>query len=160
MKRECFGERRLLACRCRPLAGNIHCTRISEAAVAAWSQQAAETCRLAACAPQKSVIARRDHQHSRRVRYPERCAEESLGRCAAEGARKWRTDIGRDHLFGRLFRRHALAGGRRNVGRRIQKPAMVHDFANLFSVERLVFEQRGGDAIERARCAVRVSRAV
>jgi hypothetical protein len=36
-------------------------------------RQAAERCRLAACAPQKKfVVTRRDHQHSRRVRYPER----------------------------------------------------------------------------------------
>ena len=61
-----------------------HCTLGLVATVAAWSRQAAETCRLAAGVPQtrkpldgyrflgsKFVVTRRGHQHSRRVRYPE-----------------------------------------------------------------------------------------
>jgi hypothetical protein len=49
-----FGERRLPACSCRQLADNRPCKRHFESCYAAWSQQAAETCRLAACAPHQT----------------------------------------------------------------------------------------------------------
>ena len=45
------GERRLPACSCRQPADNIRTLLFLGITVAEWSQQAAETCRLAACAP-------------------------------------------------------------------------------------------------------------
>ena len=49
-----FGERRLLACGCRQLAGNIFAQRTETTKM---SRQAAETGRLAACAPRRQPTA-------------------------------------------------------------------------------------------------------
>src|SRR4029077_8913232 len=80
-----IGEHRLTACCCRQLADKVFEVRLGKAA---------ETSRLAACAPRKKcVTARRDHQHTRRVRYPER----------ARATRKEK--IFPTRRWGRLFRR-------------------------------------------------------
>jgi len=49
------GERRLPACSCRQPAGNIHSVSLREL-FQTQSRQAAETCRLAACAPQSAAV--------------------------------------------------------------------------------------------------------
>src|SRR5438477_8683018 len=51
---EMFGERRLPACSCRQLAGNIdeRSNRLARSTSSDGFRQAAETSRLAACAPQ------------------------------------------------------------------------------------------------------------
>ena len=52
------GEHRLPACSCRQPCRQHLCTRTSEATPFPRSRQAAETCRLAACAPQSACATR------------------------------------------------------------------------------------------------------
>jgi hypothetical protein len=72
------GEHKLPACKFRQPAETVARFNRSAGARNRCCRKAAGNCGLAARAPQsnsnrKSVLARRDRQHARRVRYPESC---------------------------------------------------------------------------------------